>query len=254
MIDHKIKLISYLSQYKEEMPLWLTKYTDGSKVNFLDIMSSRIGYYPGSGYDGSLIEIGNRSHTIHSFLYVDYLLTQSDLIEHLKKPNSIYGYHSIGRIEWQEKDLVLNGPHSMHLNRLQGRNHMAFKPEQPYCFTEIMERDHNRDDSWGAERFAITFLCADGIATYLQLFCGEYKKAPWLVLLQDHGFGCNYDKFGKGGILDEIIKKTGIKSYFVLCDDNTRIWDGYTKIDEVPPISGGMHRDSRFLYKLSEQL
>ena len=34
----------------------------------------------------------------------------------------------------------------------------------------------------------------------------EYSKAPWLFLLQDHGFGCNYDCFGTGGILDEIIQ------------------------------------------------
>lgn len=254
MIDNKAQLVSYLAQYKEEMPLWLKNYTGGNKVDFKDVMSSQIGYYPGSEYDGTLIEIGNRSHSIHSFLHVDYLLAKSDLIEHLSKPNSIYGYHSIGRIEWQEKDLVPNGQHVMQLNRLRGRNPVAFKPEQPYCFTEILERDDNRDDSWGAKRFAITFLCADGIATYLQLFCGEYKRAPWLVLLQDHGFGCNYDKFGKGGILDEIIEKSGIKSQFVLCADNTRIWDGYTKIDEVPPISGGMHRDSRFLYRISGQL
>lgn len=252
MLDHKINIISYLSQYKEEMPPWLKNYTDGSKVDFCDIMSSRIGYYPGSEYDGSLIEIGNSSHTIHSFLYVDYLLAKDDLIEHLEKPNSIHGYHRIGRIEWQEKDLIPNGPHSMHLNRLQGRDPMAFDPERPYCFTEILERDDNRDDYWGSERFAITFLCADGIASYLQLFCGEYKIAPWLVLLQDHGFGCNYDKFGKGGILDEIIEKTGVKSQYVLCADNTHIWDGYTKIEDIPPVSGGMHRHFRFLYRLSD--
>ena len=166
MFDHNTKLISYLAQYKEEMPLWLKNYTEGSQVDFSDVMSSRIGYYPGSEYDGTLIEIGNRSHTIHSFLYVDYLLAKRDLIRHLAHPHSIYGYHSIGRIEWQEKDLAPNGPHSMHLNRLYGRNPMAFKPEQPYCFTEILERDGNRDDSWGAERFAITFLCADGRATF----------------------------------------------------------------------------------------
>lgn len=132
MLDHKTKLISYLYQYREEVPLWLKNYTIGSKVNFSDVMSGQIGYYPGSEYDGTFIEIGNRSHTIHSFLYVDYLLPKSDLIQHLARPNSIYGYHSIGRIEWQEKDIIPNGPYVMHLNRLRGRNPMAFEPEQPY--------------------------------------------------------------------------------------------------------------------------
>lgn len=71
MIDNRGQFVSYLSQYDEEMPLWLETYKDGNKVSFSDIMSSRIGYYPGSEYDGMLMEIGNRSQTIHSFIYVD---------------------------------------------------------------------------------------------------------------------------------------------------------------------------------------
>lgn len=254
MIDNRGQFISYLSQYDEEMPLWLETYKDGNKVSFSDIMSSRIGYYPGSEYDWMLMEIGNRSQTIHSFIYVDYLLAKHDLIGHLEKPNSISGYHSIGRIEWQEKDMVPNGPHIMTFNINPRSNPMLFCPEQPYCFTEIMERDSDRDDAWGAKRFAITFICADGIATYYQLFCGEYKKEPWMFLLQDHGFGCNYDKFGKGGILDEIIKRSGIKPQYVLCGDNTYIWDGYTKIEGVPSILGGMHHNSRSLYIMDDVL
>lgn len=251
MTDNKAQFISYLSQYKEDMPLWLENYTDGSKVNFSDIMSSRIGYYPGSGYDGMLMEIGNKSQAIHSFLYVDYCLAKIDLIEHLAQPNSISGYHSIGRIEWQEKDIAPNAPHVMYLKRRPCSNLMAFCREQPYCFTEILERDSDKDDHWGAKRFAVTFLCEDGIATYLQLFCGEYKKAPWLVLLQDHGFGGNYDKFGfgRGGILDEIITNSKVKPEYVLCGDNTHIWDGYARIEGVPSIVGGMNHNSRTLHK-----
>ena len=57
-------------------------------------------------------------------------------------------------------------------------------------------------------------LFADGIHAYEQLFVNQYKKAPWLFLLQDHGFGGNYDKFGRGGSLDRIIQK-GVKPEFV---------------------------------------
>lgn len=254
MHDNSEQIVSYLSQYKEETPFWIENYTEGKNVSFIDIMSSRIGYYPGSGYDGMLMEIGNRSHTIHSFLYVDYLLTKHDLIEHLEKPNSVYGYHSIGRIEWKEEDILPNGPQVMNLSKCPRMNPLAFQPEKPYCFTEILERDSDKDDYWGSKRFAITFLCADAIAAYHQLFFGEYKKAPWLVLLQDHAFGCNYDKFGRGGLLDEIIKNSHIKPEYVLCADNTHIWDGYAKVEGIPSISGGMHQNSRSLYKADEIL
>ncbi len=44
--------INYLKQYREEEPEWLKGYFQGKQPSFKDIMSSRIGYYPGSGYDG----------------------------------------------------------------------------------------------------------------------------------------------------------------------------------------------------------
>ena len=113
-----------------------------------------------------------------------------------------------------------------------------------------MERDSDKDEAFGAKRFAISFLFADGIATYFQLFCMEYKKAPWIFLLQDHGFGGNYDKFGKGGLLDAIIMKNEIHPQFVICADNTRIWDGYKEITELPPINDGKH-NPRMLYRKS---
>lgn len=243
---------SYLSQFEEEIPEWLRYYKEGAKVPFSLVMSDRIGYYPGSGYDGTLIKVCNISKSVHSFLYVDYGLSKKDLLNHLSQPNSILGYHSIGRIEWDEKDIMPNGQYPLNVNK---RPLHALDPkwfvdpnEKPYCFTVIMERDADKDDDWGAKRFAVTFLFADGIATFYQLFCREYCKAPWIVLLQDHGFGGNYDRFGKGGILDVLMKNNEVFPEYVLCADGTTIWDGYEKVKGLPPVFGGMHHNSRQLY------
>ena len=244
---------SYLSQYEEDVPDWLRNYKTGSAVSFSDIMSGRVGYYPGSGFDGTLMKIANRSRAVHSYLYVDYGISKKDLTDHLANPYSIRGYHSIGRIEWNEKDMMPNGQYPLNVSKNplynQNPNWFVDPNEKPYCFTEIMERDSDKDDAWGAERFAITFLFADGIVTYYQLFCMEYKKAPWILLLQDHGTGGNYDCYGKGGILDAIITKNDVRPDFVLCADNTHIWDGYAKVKNLPPVFGGMHRHPRRLYK-----
>ena len=245
---------SYLSQFEEDMPLWLWKYKEGMPVSFSDIMAGRVAYYPGSGYDGTLIKVGNRSRAVHSYLYVDYGIGKEDLIKHLAEPNSIYGYHSIGRIEWNENDILPNGqyPLNVHKNPRTPYNGPLKPDEKPYCFTEILERNPDKDEDFGAKRFAVTFLFKDGIDTYFQLFCMEYKKAPWIFLLQDHGLGGNYDKFGKGGskegLLDAIIRKNGLRPQFVICADNTRIWDGYKEITELPPINDGKHNPRR-LYK-----
>ena len=247
--DINKNICSYLSQFEEEQPLWLWNYKKEMSVSFSDIMAGRVAYYPGSGYDGTLIKVGNQSHSVHSYLYVDYGIGKEEMINHLAKPNSIYGYHSIGHIEWSEKDILPNGEYQRNVHKEPRTPFRGpfMSDEKPYCFTEIMERNSDKDEAFGARRFAITFLFADGIATYYQLFCMEYKKAPWIFLLQDHGFGGNYDQFGEGGLLDAIITKNSIRPQHVICADNTHIWNGY-KETGLPPIDDGKHHPRR-LYK-----
>ena len=247
--DINKNICSYLSQFEEEQPLWLWNYKKGMSVSFSDIMAGRVAYYPGSGYDGTLIKVGNQSRSVHSYLYVDYGIGKEEMINHLAKPNSIYGYHSIGHIEWSEKDILPNGEYQRNVHKEPRTPFRGpfMSDEKPYCFTEIMERNSDKDEAFGARRFAITFLFADGIATYYQLFCMEYKKAPWIFLLQDHGFGGNYDQFGEGGLLDAIITKNSIRPQHVICADNTHIWNGY-KETGLPPIDDGKHHPRR-LYK-----
>lgn len=251
------EMISHLSKFREEIPTWLKNYRQGDKITFKDIMSSRVAYYPGSGHDGTLMKVGNMSHSVHSFLYVDYGLSKSGLEDHIAQENSIRGYHPIAEIEWQEKDLMPNGQHQYPAYitaQLRHKDPYWFvdKNEKPYCFSVIMERDEDRDDTWGAERFVVTFLFADGIATYYQLFVKEYSMAPWLFLLQDHGFGGNYDRYGAGGILDQIIRESRCYPTFVIFgnDGDSKMWKGYEQVADVTPLYRGMHR--RDLYKLSQ--
>lgn len=245
-------VITYLSNYREDTPEWIGRYLRGEQITFSDIMSSRVGYYPGSGYDGTLMKIGNKSRSVHSFLYVDYLISRSDLEKHLAQPKSIHGYHSVGKIEWTEADLLPNGQYPLTINKRPkfGPNTFVDPHEKPYCFTLIMERDSDQNKERGAKHFAITFLFADGIATYYQLFVREYAKAPWLFLLQDHGFGCNYDSFGRGGILAEIIQTSQCHPAFVLCADNTFIWKDFQKVPCVESLCDYFH-NPRTLYAMS---
>lgn len=109
----------------------------------------------------------------------------------------------------------------------------------------------------GAERLAVTYLFADGIATYFQLFVMQYKKAPWLFLLQDNGWGINYDAFGKGGLLHRIIRHYEMYPKFVIVDQHpSNIWDGYHQIDTVEPDIRdirGIHQRIRTLYQKDEE-
>lgn len=247
-----IDIITYLSKYREEEPKWIGKYLRREQITFKDIMCSRVAYYPGSGDDGSLIKIGNKSHSVHSFLYVDYGVRREDLERRIA--NSILGYHPIELIEWQKYDISSGVLDSLTTKGPRFGNPEFFfvKDEKPYYLSAIMERDKERDDSWGAQHFVVTFLFADGIDTYEQLFVKEYAKAPWLFLLQDHGWGGNYDCFGAGGKLDRIIRKSRCYPSFVICAKNTRIWRMYEQVLDVASIFYGMYEDRRDLYKYIE--
>lgn len=230
----KVSVQEYLSEYREDVPKWLLDYQPGDQVSFSEFMDCRVGYYPGAGFDGNLVKVGNWSHSVHCFLHADYGISKEELEHELGKDGCFAGYHSIGRVDWSD---------TIRVDGHQG----LLDDVEPYCFMEIFERNMDKDESWGAKRIAVTFLYADGIQTYKQLFVNQYKKAPWLFLLQDHGFGGNYDRFGRGGALDRIIRK-GVKPEFVICGVDTDIWGGYFRIERVLPTCGGIHRTSRCLY------
>ncbi len=245
-------VITVLAQKPEEMPQWLRDFKPGDRVSFRDFMSSRIGYYPGSGYDGCLIKTCNKAHCVHCFIQVDYGIAKRELKLEAEGFNAFYGYHVIGRMDWMEQDLAPHGQYPVNFSMTEGEMERAKslvrKNVDPYCFMEIYERNDAKGEDWGAERFAVTFLFADGIATYYQLFCREYCKAPWIFLLQDHGFGSNYAGFGRGSLMERVMKANDCWPENVLCADNTDIWEHYEKVD-VAPVIGGMHRNRRYLYK-----
>lgn len=245
-----LDITSILSQQPEEVPQWLKDYKPGDSVSFKDFMSSRIGYYPGSGYDGCLVETCNKAHCVHSFIYVDYGIAELTLKLRAEEHNAFNGYHVIGRVDWQERDLAPHGQFPLNFSMTESEiaRAMSFVKQdvESYCFMEIYERNDNKGDDWGAERFAVTFLFADGIATYYQLFCREYCKAPWIFLLQDHGFGGNYAAFGRESLMDRVMQANNTWPENVLCAGNTHIWAGYEKVDAAPV--GGMQSHERFLY------
>lgn len=244
-----MKLTEYLNQFKEETPQWLKDYKAGDFVDFKTFMSGRIGYYPGSYLDGCLIKNGNQSHSVHTFIHVDYGVKKEFLRNMVEEEGAFAGYHLLGEVEWTERDLMPNGMHpdpKVNYSPRQAPSRLD-KDEKPYIFMKVFERDNDKGDDWGAERFAVAFLFADGIATYYQLFVKEYKKVPWLFLLQDHAWGGNWDGFCKGFMLEAIMKQYDMYPQYVICAKSTDLWDGFEGVDGVEHVWGGMHHSERYL-------
>lgn len=245
-------LYEYLRGLPEEMPAWLEQFRDGDRFSRQQFFGSRVVYYPGSRSDGHSVKVFGSTHSAHSFVHVDYDFGQDALNAELGHPQRGFrGYHKLSRCELCEKDLVPNGwtPHVDARNIQRAESGFATVRDNPFGFLEVLERDSNLDDNHGARRLAILFLGADGIATYDALFCqGLGHSVPFAVLLQDHGFGGNYNRFGRGGLLESIARGCDIVPQWLLVAENTAPWQGFRRVTNVEGDRGGMHSDHRFLY------
>lgn len=248
-----MELHTYLLQLKEPCPKWLVDFHPEDSFDRDQFFNSRIVYYPGSGNDGHAVKCFGSTHAAHCFVYVDSMTEQSRIeaeLSHSSPQNShrFLGYHCLARLSLDAVDLIPNG-WKQHADTREER---TFREPHitPYGFLEVLERDADRDDTHGAERLAILFLGADGIASYDALFCQkDGTPPPFAVLIQDHGFGGNYDKFGGDGLLEGIADQCKVFPKFLLVAKNSKPWVGYSQSVNVNGEAGGMHRDMRFLHQ-----
>jgi hypothetical protein len=227
----------YLNEnFRSEVPEWLAKFDprDPDEVQSLvrSFLSTRVVFYPGSGQDGSPVQLFNEAGIAHCFLYVDYMMTR-DAVEDELQHHGFRGYSPIARLAVAESDMGANG-WTPHLRSDEVR--YQFEPVSPYAFLEILEK---RDAAViGASRLAILFLAADGHAAYDALFCQKHSgPAPFAIVLQDHGFGGNWSDFGAGGAMETIAQRADTFPQVLLVGNNTEAWRGFARVDTVDPVA-----------------
>ena len=195
------------------------------------------------------------THSAHCFVYADYGVDRPTVEKELEDPEHRFrGYHTFDRVNLTDRDLSPRGwtPHINPPELARERDRFATAPA--FGFLELLERDQNFDDSHGALRLAILFLGADGIAAYDALFCQEGSvPAPFAVVVQDHGFGGNYDRFGRGGSLERLAARCNVIPQWLLVAENTEPWAGFGRAPRVEGDRGGMHAHLRFLYQRGER-
>ena len=239
MKEHLLKL-------KEACPTWLANYKRGDKVNFEYVFLNRVVFYPGSGSDGQPVKTFNETQSAHTFIYADYLLS-SELLNELLIHEGFRGYHLYDKVYLHNEDLQFHE----WPKRFEG---MKWHKERipPYCIMCVFDRDADVPETWGSERFVVFFISMDAMMVYDDLMrVYRMYSDPFAVVLQDHGFGGNYDRFGKGGLLDKIATTTCYRPQYLLVAERTEPWDGYEKVSDEY-VTGGMWHTHRFLYKLKD--
>lgn len=244
-------LTQHLTRYAEPVPDWLNHCTATMPPDLRDFFRSRVVCYPGSGLDGHPVKLFGQAHAAHCFLYIDYGTTSHQLKASLNTPGQRFrGYRTLLRQDLEEKDLYAGRwtPHVTGEEMQRSRQGMI--RTSPFAFLEILEREPELDESHGPGRLALLFLGADGFAAYDALFCQPSSQgAPWALVIQDHGFGGNYESFGGGGLLERIATRSSVFPEWLLVAENTTPWHGYTPEPDAPASQGGVHNTPRRLYR-----
>ncbi len=236
---------------------WIIEWQPGSQWDAEAFFNSRTVFYPGSGFDGQPVATFNGTSQISQFigkvscfLYVDYGISQEAVEAELAHPERGFrGYHRIDRVRLSQRDLCPRGWQAhLHPPHAPATARSAI---EPYAFLDILERDEEVGSTHGQERIAVLFLAADGIAAFDALYCQDRynRPAPLCVVLQDHGFGGNYDSFGGGGLLSQLAHQTSRLPNYLLVADHTPPWHGYAQCSSVSAVIGGQHGNVRRLYE-----
>ena len=231
----------YLEQYREDIPEWLKAYQPGKTRPLADFLKSRIVYYPGSGIDGDPVEVFGASHSAHCFVYADYWLPKDELTKELHT-HGFRGYDILDEVSFSEREVMDAIPWRRHFlseEEMRAAANGTAEMRQvnhpsPYALLTILERKSIFGDDHGPERLAILFLGADGIATYEAVFANGNAPQFFGFLLQDHGWGGNYDRFGRGGLLEKIMTRSNVFPHFVLTVHD-RLYDGYARVEWADP-------------------
>ncbi len=245
----------YFYNKNEEIPNWISYFNSNDTFDINEVLKHNILYYPGSFTDGQPISVFNKTHSVHTYIYVDYFYKKDLLKDKLSEENCFNGYHLIGMKELSYSDLApMNFHSSIRLTKEQEENLRQFEyriNEVPFALLSVFERNSNLDGSHGAKRFGVIFICGDGYVTYEALFVRR-KIAPKVLVLVDHGFGGNFDRWGKDGLLEHIAMGNLPFPDYLFCQENTIPWLLYTRIPKLMPSAvSGKNGYKRWLYEFS---
>ena len=249
--------IEYLKKkYAEATPAWLKSYSKGQALPLAEFMHSRIVYYPGSAWDWHPIEVFGGSCSAHCFIYADYMQPADRVIGHLQGEDGIEGYHILDSIQIPEAELLRVTPWNRHfltpeeLKRAAEGSRMmrdsgdcgitCEKVPPPYAWLVVLERDPDRSE--GSERLAVLFLGADGHATFEAIFANGNALDLFGFLLQEHGWGGNYDRWGRDGLCEKIMQRSNVFPKVILSGCEEWLYDGYERVNGLAQ-SGSRNRD-----------
>lgn len=191
------------------MPEWLPALTPENIMTGVfplrDILTDSL-YYPACNIDG--IPIRYLGGNVHSFIYVDYGVEKTEIIEQLQRTfpttgnrpvpgEGLRGYRLLAHREVAKEELVPNGWSQVPIRPGDGDpNRHRRWIKKPFAVWSVFERHEDLTDTYGTQRLSLLYIGGDGAATYQAIYCGNRATAKFLAIIAPGtGFGFNYTDF-----------------------------------------------------------
>lgn len=167
------------------------------------------------------------------------------------------GFRGYEILCWQRinEDAVRQGGWSPHVSEQEVSNSGLFVSDfaEPFGLFVVLERKDDCGEDHGPWRLAILFIGADGFASYDALYCQEDgTPSPYLVVVQDHGSGGNFDRFGKGGLLERIARRCSVRPKYLLVGEFSKQWTGYEDTGARSELGGSCPHPRRLFFAASK--
>ena len=242
-----MKMVEYLKENcREPVPEWLLAYKPGQPLPLRQFLQSRTGFYPGAGNDGQLFRVFGKSHSVHCFILVDYMVSEEAVQESIHRPAGIRGYEIIDERSVSEQEMMSAASfRKWHITEAE-RQHGRLGTVAPFARFVVLERCPSLGDEHGGERLAVLFLGADAIATYDAIYANKNAEPPFVCIVEDWGLGGQWARFTSGGLLEKISERSCVHPEFLLT--SSKPWAGYEGVDDVKGDMSGVCRNLRILY------
>ena len=247
--------LEILRKQRERAPQWLRPQTRCSRTLLKQFLSrARMSFYPGAGEDGQLFSVLGKSGSVHCHVHADYSVPPTAILSALEATGDgrVYGYDVISHTKFPSSWLS-------PFEQPPGCDWAAHDPrEEPpgadwnsrrdTGLIAVLRRQDRFAEDHGPEFQCLLHVQADAYWLYWNLWA-KHGRAPYAVVLQEHGFGGNHPGESFGGTesqLFQMASQAGLPE-FLLVGENTHSWPGYDVVAGRAP-GTGQHNLRRCLY------
>ena len=199
-------------------------------------------FYPGCGTDyGPLLHF-SQTERVSTAVYVDYLMTRGHIVELLRDLMRAAGVRaeSPKLTPLRARDFGLAGWKDFWPET--ERSLVFGKPDKAFGVTCDLQLHPD-------QQTRLIFLRTEAHQTYCNLL--NTSLQPNMVVLQDHGFGGNWQGFGdeESPMYLAALECRALPQRIFVAEGNTRPWPGYRRSGSEILLEGQMHQYQRAVYE-----